>query len=201
MRIIIVAGSKCNTFCNYNHLENDYFIGIEDGGYEIIKKGYSLDLAIGDFDTTNYFEEVNLSAKKLIKYSPIKDQIDLELALMYIEENFKDCEVYIYNATQGRMDHELITIKLLIKYQHLNIHLINHNEEILYINKSYKINKKDTRFSLIPFNEVTLDIVGAIYPLPKTTLDITCNYTSSNKTKEHAIINIYSGGIILIISE
>ena len=35
----------------------------------------------------------------------------------------------------------------------------------------------------------------------KTTLDITCNYTSSNKTKEHAIINIYSGGIILIISE
>ena len=168
---------------------------------EIIKKGYSLDLAIGDFDTTNYFEEVNLSAKKLIKYSPIKDQIDLELALMYIEENFKDCEVYIYNATQGRMDHELITIKLLIKYQHLNIHLINHNEEILYINKSYKINKKDTRFSLIPFNEVTLDIIGAIYPLPKTTLDITCNYTSSNKTKEHAIINIYSGGIILIISE
>ena len=99
------------------------------------------------------------------------------------------------------MDHELITIKLLIKYQHLNIHLINHNEEILYINKSYKINKKDTRFSLIPFNEVTLDIVGAIYPLPKTTLDITCNYTSSNKTIDAAIINIYSGGIILIISE
>ena len=201
MRVIIVAGSKCNTFCNYNYQDNDYFIGIEDGGYEIIKKGYSLDLAIGDFDTTNYFEEVKSNAKKLIKYSPIKDQIDLELALMYIEENFKDCEVYIYNATQGRMDHELITIKLLIKYQHLNIHLINQNEEILYINKTYEINKKDTRFSLIPFNEVTLDISGAVYPLSKTTLDITCNYTSSNKTKDAAVINIYNGGIILIISE
>ena len=128
MRIIIVAGSKCNTFSNYNYQDNDYFIGIEDGGYEIIKKGYSLDLAIGDFDTTSYFEEVKLHAKKLIKYSPIKDQIDLELALMYIEENFKDEEIYIYNATQGRMDHELITIKLLIKYQHLNIHLINQEE-------------------------------------------------------------------------
>ena len=201
MRIIIVAGSKCNTFSNYNYRDNDYFIGIEDGGYEIIKKGYSLDLAIGDFDTTSYFDKVQSHAKKLIKYSPIKDQIDLELALMYIEENFKDEEIYIYNATQGRMDHELITIKLLIKYQHLNIHLINQNEEILYINKTYEINKKDTRFSLIPFNEVTLDITGAVYPLSKTTLDITCNYTSSNKTKDAAVINIYNGGIILIISE
>lgn len=200
MRIIIVAGSKCNTFENYKYQENDFFIGIEDGGYEIIQRGFSLDLAIGDFDTTSYLSEILDNAKQIKKYSPIKNEIDLELALIYIEEQYPKEEVYIYNATQGRMDHELIAIKLLIKYQDLNLHLINNNEEIIYINKSYLIDKPNTRFSLITFENVTLEIINALYPLTKSTLTITDNFTSSNVTKDNALINIYNGGAILVIN-
>ena len=129
MRIIVVAGSECNTFKNYKYQENDFFIGIEDGGYEIIKRGFSLDLAVGDFDTTSHLSEISASAKQILKYSPIKNEIDLELALIYIKEHYLNEEVYIYNATQGRMDHELITIKLLIKFKEVSLHLINDNEE------------------------------------------------------------------------
>ena len=60
---------------NYKYQENDFFIGIEDGGYEIIKRGFSLDLAVGDFDTTSHLSEISASAKQILKYSPIKNEV------------------------------------------------------------------------------------------------------------------------------
>lgn len=198
MRIIIVAGSKYHNFDDYVYDENDFLIGIEDGAYEIIKKGYKLDLTLGDFDTTTHFDEIANKALKVYKYPEEKNEIDLELALKYIEVNFPNSEVYIFNATLGRMDHELVTIKLLIKYANLNLHLINEKEEVLYLTNNYVIDKPNIRFSLIPFEDVELEIVGAKYPLKRTTLKLSDCYTSSNQTNDTTIINIYNGGVILV---
>ena len=198
MRIIIVAGSKYQNFNRYEYLKDDFIIGIEDGAYEVIKKGSPLHLTIGDFDTTIHFDEIISKALEVLKYPKEKDEIDLELALKYIETNYPKCEVYIYNATLGRMDHELITIKLLIKYHNLNIHLMNENEEIIYLTKNYQISELNKRFSLVPLDDVELEIIGAKYPLSKTTLSLSDCYTSSNITKDITYINIYSGGVILV---
>ena len=85
--------------------------------YEIIKRGYKLSLSIGDFDTTTHLDEILKSSIEVKKYPKEKDEIDLELALKYIDSYYQDCEILIYNATLGRLDHELVTIKLLIKYK------------------------------------------------------------------------------------
>ena len=199
MRIIIVAGSKHQTFHEYKKQDGDFFIGIEDGAYEIIKHGYNLDVAVGDFDTTTHYDEICAKALNIIKYPKEKDEIDLELALMYVLNNYPEHEVYVYNATQGRIDHELITIKLLIKYHNLNIHLINDSEEVVYLTSDYLISKPNIRFSLIPFSNCCIEIIGAKYNLPKTTLSINDNFTSSNQSlSNNTIIKIYDGGIILI---
>lgn len=198
MRIIIVAGSKYKNFDRYEYSQDDFIIGIEDGAYEVIKKGYPLHLTLGDFDTTTHIDEIICKAKDFIKYPKEKDEIDLELALKYIESNYKDSDVYIFNATLGRMDHELVTIKLLIKYSNLNLHLMNDTEEIIYLTKNYKISELNKRFSLIPLDDVELEIIGAKYPLSKTTLSLKDCYTSSNETKDVTYINIYSGGVILV---
>ena len=198
MRIIVVAGSKYQNFDTYEFKKDDYLIGIEDGAYEIIKRGFTLDLVLGDFDTTTHLNEILKNANNVIKYPKEKDEIDLELALKYIEEHYSNNEVYIYNATSGRMDHELITIKLLIKYANLNIHLMNGIEEVIYITNSYTINEQNKRFSLIPFNDVELEIIGSLYEIPKTRLSILDCYTSSNKTKDYTTINVYNGGVILV---
>ena len=96
------------------------------------------------------------------------------------------------------MDHELITIKLLIKYANLNIHLMNGIEEVIYITNSYTINEQNKRFSLIPFNDVELEIIGSLYEIPKTRLSILDCYTSSNKTIDFTTIKVYNGGVILV---
>lgn len=200
MRIIIVASSPYKTFDKYIYNENDFLIGIEDGAYDIIEKGFKLHYAVGDFDTTLHLEKIKKSALEIDIYSPIKDEIDLELALKYIIKNNLQGEILIYNACMGRMDHELITIKLLIKYCQLPITLISEKEEIRYINKDYVLSKGALRFSLIPIKDVCLEIINAKYPLPKTKLTILDNYTSSNKTHDtlDTKIKIYSGGVILI---
>lgn len=199
MRIIIVASSKYKNFDNYTHTAGDFLIGIEDGTYEIIKRGLKVDLSIGDFDTTSYYEEIVNNVSNIVKYPKEKDEIDLELALKYVNDNFKDLPIYIYNATLGRLDHELVTIKLLIKYNNLEIHLMNSFEEIIYKTSDFIITDKNRRFSLIPFEKVELEVIGSMYELSKTTLTITDCFTSSNQTKESpTYINIYSGGVILV---
>ena len=97
MRIIVVAGSKYQNFDTYEFKKDDYLIGIEDGAYEIIKRGFTLDLVLGDFDTTTHLDEILKNTNNVIKYPKEKDEIDLELALKYIEEHYSNNEVYIYN--------------------------------------------------------------------------------------------------------
>ena len=87
MRIIIVAGSKYQNFDTYEYMDGDYFIGIEDGAYCIIKRGFKLDLAIGDFDTTTHYDEIIKHSLLVKKFPKEKDEIDLELALKYIVNN------------------------------------------------------------------------------------------------------------------
>lgn len=198
MRIIIVAGSKYQNFHNYTYLDGDFLIGIEDGAFAVITRGLKLDLAIGDFDTTTHYDEIINNARNVKKFPIEKDEIDLELAIKYVEEYYPDSEVFIYNATLGRMDHELITIKLLIKYAHLTIHLMNDLEEIIYLTSDFVINKPNIRFSLIPLEEVELEVIGAKYPLSKTTIKLLDCYTSSNQTNDTTYINIYNGGVILV---
>ena len=199
MRIIIVASSKYKNFDNYTYNEGDYLIGIEDGAYEIIKKGLNVDLSIGDFDTTSHYDCIVENVSNIIKYPKEKDEIDLELAIKYVNEKFKNQPIYIFNATSGRLDHELVTIKLLIKYRDLEIHLMNSFEEVIYINNNYVLNDSFKRFSLIPFEKVELEVIGSKYELEKSTLSITDCFTSSNETKDiPTYINIYSGGVILV---
>ena len=63
----------------------------------------------------------------------------------------------------------------------------------------YLISKPNIRFSLIPLSNCCIEIIGAKYNLPKTTLSINDNFTSSNQSlANNTIIKIYDGGIILI---
>lgn len=201
MRVIIVASSPYKNFASYQYQEGDFLIGIEDGAYEIKKRDLPLELAIGDFDTTKHFDEIKTYAKQLEIYPQEKAEIDLELALKYLVKHNINSEILIYDAIMGRMDHELITIKLLIKYERLQISLIGMNETITYVNHSVVIPRGKTRFSLIPLNDVTLEIKDALYPLVKTKLTILDNFTSSNQALENidTKINIYDGGVILVI--
>ena len=197
--IIIVANSPYHNFDNYIYNKEDKFIGIEDGALEIINRGFKLDLAIGDFDHTTNLELIKKEANLLISFPKDKDQIDLELALMYLKDQLIKDEIRIYNAVYGRIDHELITIKLLYKYDMLNLKLFSDHEIIYLIDKDTYLPDNKT-FSLIPLNDVELSIDNAKYNLKRTIIKLNDNFTSSNQSLNNTLIKIYNGKIILIIN-
>ena len=70
MRYILVGGSPVDSFnASYIYQADDYFIGIDAGCDKLIDKGYKIDLAIGDFDTTKRFDEIKKQAKYVVVFN------------------------------------------------------------------------------------------------------------------------------------
>ena len=78
MRTIIVANSPIKSFYKiYKNQPNDYLIGVDGGAISIIDRNLQLDLAIGDFDSTNQLELIRQKALKILVYPIEYDLIEL----------------------------------------------------------------------------------------------------------------------------
>ena len=63
MKIIIVANSPKKSFKEMYHLNpSDYFIGLDGGAMELLERRIKPDIAIGDFDSTNFLQEIEKNA-------------------------------------------------------------------------------------------------------------------------------------------
>ncbi|MBQ8293505.1 MAG: thiamine diphosphokinase [Bacilli bacterium] len=196
MRAIIVASSPYQLFDKlYTPLEGDLIVGV-DGGCKAITK-YNIDIAFGDFDSLNTLVKAN----KIYRYSPQKDETDLELAVEALKEEVD--EFLIFNATGGRLDHFLANLKLLERYPDLNIAIIDEHNQITCINEGvYNIKKgKYKYFSLIPCIDSNVSITNALYEITKKDVSVTDTYTVSNQVKnDEAQITVHQGRLYLIES-
>ena len=129
MRIIVVAGSKYQNFDTYEFKKDDYLIGIEDGAYEIIKRGFTLDLVLGDFDTTTHLDEILKNTNNVIKYPKEKDEIDLLHILDNLNSNGQ--KFMLSNVIESNGKENKILKEWMKKY---NVHYIKRQ----YLNSSYQ---------------------------------------------------------------
>ena len=190
MRIIIVGSSPVKTFFKKYQLNpSDYFIGVDGGALELLKKDIKPDLAIGDFDSTNDFEKVKKEAYEVKCYNPCKDETDLELAFKALE-NLKgatNLEIDVYDAIGGRLDHEFNAYLLLAKYKQYKIHLLDDKNEVLCLNKG----------------QAVININNSLYNLENRLLKLFDTYAISNEPlNDHtrAIIEVKEGSIIVFIN-
>lgn len=202
MRTIIVANSPIKSFYKiYKHQPNDYLIGVDGGAISIIDRNLQLDLAIGDFDSTNQLELIKQKALKILVYPIEKNETDLELAIMNSPTN----DIYIYDNIGGRLDHEILSVNLLYKYQDKNITILNETNKIVYLKKGkYNIAMEHyNHFSFIIPNKAIVSTNNTLYNLNNQQLSNMDTYCTSNnildKNKDIEI-EVHQGGIILILS-
>lgn len=208
MKIIIVAASPEKTFqTNYHLNPSDYYIGVDGGCDEIIKRKLMIDLAIGDFDSTKDLTNIKASSHKILTYSSMKDETDLELALQSLDTLKGATNLYIdiYDATGGRCDHEFNNYLLLAKYDKYKLKLISKDSEITYlkapIQKEIKASLYQT-FSLFTLDEATISIENATYPLSNIHLTKQDTYTISNEPlSPHTTITVHDGSIYLFLNK
>ncbi|MCD6482195.1 MAG: thiamine diphosphokinase [Candidatus Izimaplasma sp.] len=98
----------------YTKDEEEYIVGVDQGGLILLKNNIRIDLAIGDFDsvTKDEFKKIEAAAVEIKKYRTRKDYTDLYLAIEEILE-FDYKKIIVYGAMGGRFDHSYANLSLL----------------------------------------------------------------------------------------
>lgn len=206
MRYIIVGNSPYKTFHKlYQPNQNDYYIGLDEGSIEIINKGYVLNEAWGDFDYVDDLNKIKKYTSKFNLFPKEKNETDLELILSNLSKLNVEEDIYIYDITGGRLDHEFINILLIQKFNNLNIKIIDEYNEISYIDKKGEYEIKSDGYSyigLITYTSATISIEEAKYKLDKTYITNKDTFTTSNQFYNDIFkFTLYDGNVILIKSK
>lgn len=113
MKILLVAGGDPNHWPAFSN-EFEKIIGIDRGNLFLLRQGIVPDLAIGDFDSLNEAEKVEVFSQvtEILTSPAEKDDTDTQLALVTAFERFPTAEVTLIGATGGRLDHLLANLWL-----------------------------------------------------------------------------------------
>ena len=208
MRIIIVGASPKKSFYDIYHLNpSDYFIGVDAGSLEIIKRSITPDISIGDFDSTEEFKFIEANSHKVITYSSDKDDTDLELAIKLLEDLKGSNNLYvdIYDVTGERLDHEFNAYMLLAKYSRYKLRILDKNNEVMFLkeNSEYMLKTRKCKyFSIFAKEESIVNIINAKYNLDNVIINSNDTYTISNELMHDnisPIIEVKKGGVFLFV--
>lgn len=195
---IVCAGE--NHFKNlYKKDQEEYLIAVDGGLNTISEMNLVADLAIGDFDSCD-INEYNCYKEK-ITYNKIKDESDLELAVIHaFKLNFE--KIVIYNATGNRLDHFYASILLLNKFSKKNIEIVNNNNKIKVINETTLFKKSEYKYiSFFALEEdVVITLEGFYYNIKDYKLETSNPLGLSNEIKEEGKVVINNKKVLVIES-
>ena len=195
---IVCAGE--NHFKNlYKKDQEEYLIAVDGGLNTISEMNLVADLAIGDFDSCD-INKYNCYKEK-ITYNKIKDESDLELAVIHaFKLNFE--KIVIYNATGNRLDHFYASILLLNKFSKKNIEIVNNNNKIKVINETTVFKKSEYKYiSFFALEEdVVITLEGFYYNIKDYKLETSNPLGLSNEIKEEGKVVINNKKVLVIES-
>jgi thiamine pyrophosphokinase len=90
----------------------DLVLGVDGGSRYANTLNVTLDAVIGDLDSLTTQEQKSSSNAKFVFYPPVKDETDLELALLYAKEQGAG-EIIMVGAMGGRIDMTIANILLM----------------------------------------------------------------------------------------
>ena len=200
-RALLIAGSPIN---NFPALQNLIQIILQthptvkiiaiDSGLEICHQlGLEVFKIIGDFDSVDSAILEGYPDALKVDFPAEKDWSDTELALDFaIQADFE--EIFLINATGGRMDHFIFNALLLFHHQ-AAIKLFDDTGTLLALplgDTNFNL-PNGTIFSLIPLEECTkVSVSGAKYPLQDATLLLNSR-TLSNVVGPESRVDIHVG--------
>lgn len=185
----------------------DIWIGADRGALTLIEHKLSVDIAMGDFDSTTVEETdyIKQHANEFMQYPIEKDKTDIEIALLQAF-TYKPSQIFLFGVTGGRLDHELINIQLLYQIMSSGIRGIivdQQNELELILPGKHTIEKSEIypNISFIPYTQRVEGITLTNFYYPLTNENITWGSTLciSNKLLEKNGTISYDEGILLVV--
>ena len=182
--------------------DRDY-IGADRGALHLAEQGIRMVLAIGDFDSVSEEEmkRIREFSDEVMALNPIKDDSDSEAAVdEAVRRGYE--KIYIAGAFGGRIDHEIVNLRLCFKYPERVILTDPGNRCIALKEGTHVIKKEGYRYlSVFAQKKCEISLKGFKYPLDHRVLDETSLYGLSNEIlEEEGIIEVHSGMILVIMS-
>ncbi|MFC2056504.1 thiamine diphosphokinase [Chloroflexota bacterium] len=205
--LILVNGELYNPDVLLRRIQADSFdlvLGTDGGAHYATTLNVTLDAVIGDMDSLPDAERQVFRNVKFVSYPGEKDETDLELAILFAEEQGVDYMV-IVGATGGRMDMTIANI-LLIANASLRLKRIEvwHGEQTGWVIKppgeDISGHPRDT-ISLIPLGSQALGITtrGLKYSLKDGELPFGSTWGISNLLEKPSAHIKLSEGLLLAV--
>ena len=184
--------------------QSSHIIAADGGTRHLFRLGVPPDVVIGDMDSLT--EEVSSwlaeAGSDMIRYDPVKDETDLELALLYAQKF--DEEILLFGALGGRLDQMLANI-LLLAHPALvdcSITLVERYERAWLITSQTEFSGQEgDTVSLIPLDGdvVVKQTIGLRWPLIDSVLSFGLARGVSNvMTAVSASVEVASGKLLCI---
>ena len=211
MEILLVAGGNPNEWPSIDKENYDYFVGIDRGSLYLIERDWSLDLAVGDFDSLSKSEyaQVLKEAKKLHTAQYEKDDTDTQLALALTFKAFPEAKVTIIGAAGGRIDHFLANLWLPLepRFQPYieGIRIKDHQNTIDYYGPGTHVVTQESSMCYLAYVCLTpvekLTLKESKYTLVDENVRQPTSFASNEFVKESAHFSFESGVMAVIQSK
>lgn len=210
MNVLLVAGGLISDWPSINLTEIDYIVGIDRGSWFIVQQGWTLNFAVGDFDSLTEEELVVVKshAHELVQVQAEKDETDTQLALRLTLKKFPDTFVTIIGATGGRLDHFLANLWLPLEEQFRSyapqICLKDKKNTIHYLLPGKHVIQRMPTMKYLAYCCLTpvnnLNLSGSKYTLETTDVLLPISYASNEFVTEEAYCSFDQGLLAVIQS-
>jgi len=186
---------------------DDYIIAVNGGTHHALSIGAVPHIVIGDLDSLSSAEEVLVKAAgvKIVKFSPRKDETDLELALRHAVDKGAT-EILILATLGGRLDQSFANVFLLTlpELKELNVRIVEGNQTAFLIHDEARITGKpgDT-VSILPIGGAAVGVSndGLEWPLHEETLPLGSTRGISNVLLgDQAHIRVRDGMLLCVVT-
>ncbi|MBQ9328328.1 MAG: thiamine diphosphokinase [Solobacterium sp.] len=177
------------------------YIGADKGALFLAKKKQRMVFSIGDFDSVTENERgwIELYSDEVIALNPVKNNSDSEAAVdEAIARGYR--MIYIVGATGGRLDHEIVNIRLCWKYPDRVVLFDDKNYTRALGEGAHRVNRNGYQyFSMFAENECEISLNGFRYELDHRVLTEKDLYGLSNEIiGETGEIYVHRGSILTV---
>ena len=188
--------------------KDERWCGVDYGAVELIDRGISPMLSIGDFDTATAAERLQVEEHSYqFVYRPLKDDItDTELALRYLFAHYSVDQLNLYGATGARMDQLLANLFFILKPEYQEqverITVIDRWNEMRFFKPGHHQLKRDSQMKYLAFILLTavegLVLPDEKYQLQRTDFDFPVALSSNEFVGEKATFS-FERGILMTV--
>lgn len=177
------------------------YIGADKGALFLARKKIRMAFSIGDFDSVSENERglIELYSDEVIALNPVKNNSDSEAAVdEAIHRGYR--RIFIAGATGGRLDHEIVNIRLCWKYPDRVILFDDKNYTRALGEGAHRIDKNGYQYlSLFAENECEISLNGFKYELDHRVITERDLYGLSNEILgETGEIYVHRGSVLTV---